>query len=217
MIDQANLPRTGDRTRPGERDDLSGWRDEDLLAAIRTGETEPFAELWRRYQPTVRRYAASLRGGRDADDVVADAFVKVLHAVRRGKGPVDNPVRYLMVAARTVSLDAGRSEARTAPVADEGEQDRTVLDRASGPEEARLDDDLRTAFGSLSPTWARVIWWTEVEGRDVHEVADALGISPPAASALAYRARRALRAAYCRPAAGSGRRTASASDTSGRH
>jgi DNA-directed RNA polymerase specialized sigma24 family protein len=65
-------------------------------------------------------------------------------------------------------------------------------------EHDRLDarDELMTAMSSLAPRWRHVLWLVEVEGRSMSEVGAELAIAPSAAAALAYRARKALRAAY---------------------
>jgi hypothetical protein len=55
---------------------------------------------------------------------------------------------------------------------------------------------IRAAYESLPERWRTVLWQVEVEGRKPQELADALGLSPNGVSALAYRARAALREAY---------------------
>jgi hypothetical protein len=55
---------------------------------------------------------------------------------------------------------------------------------------------IRAAYDSLPERWRTVLWQVEVERRKPQELAEALGLSPNGVSALAYRARAALREAY---------------------
>jgi hypothetical protein len=52
------------------------------------------------------------------------------------------------------------------------------------------------AFRSLPERWQTVLWYTEVEGMDPHEVAPLMGISANSVAALSYRAREGLRKAW---------------------
>ena len=166
--------------------------DEALIVAIRSGEPEAFAELYRRYEADARRFARSLVGASDVDDVVSEAFTKVLHALHADKGPRTEPLRYLMVAVRTTAFTVHRRRIRVAEVTE-----RLASERE--PQEALVnfsDEELLVAFRSLPDRWRQVIWWSEVEALSPTEIGDRLGLSASAASALAYRARRALRDAY---------------------
>ena len=51
-------------------------------------------------------------------------------------------------------------------------------------------------FGGLPERWQAVLWHTEVEGMDPHQVAPLIGLSPTGAAALWQRAREGLRAAW---------------------
>lgn len=168
------------------------WSDEDLLLLVRSGDPAAFGELYRRYEHEARRFARSLVSRDDVDDVVAESFTKMLRALNRGKGPQNHPVRYLMVTVRTTAASLHGRRARV---------DKTVVRLSNETDVGDLrfavdDTDLVEAFQSLQPRWRQVIWWTEIEGLGPAEVAEHLGLSPSAASALAYRARRALREAY---------------------
>ena len=58
------------------------------------------------------------------------------------------------------------------------------------------DEAAARAFHSLPERWQLVLWHVEVEGQRPAEVAPLLGVKANAVSALAYRAREGLRAAY---------------------
>lgn len=180
------LPRTADPVHLRD--------DEQLLLDVRAGEDEAYGEIYRRYAPQVRGFARSLVGGDEVDDVVADAFTKVLHALRAGNGPVTHPVRYLMVAVRSAANDHRARQAKDRNLA--GRLSRNGDPVVEEADDLYEDDQLVIAFRSLAPRWRQVIWWSEIEGRPPIDIGRRLGISAGAAAALAYRARRALRDAY---------------------
>ena len=75
------------------------------------------------------------------------------------------------------------------------------------------DEAASRAFHSLPERWQLVLWHLEVEGQQPAEVAPLLGVKANAVSALAYRAREGLRAAYltCTPPPTSPTRSAAGS------
>lgn len=170
----------------------AAWSEEELLLHVRCGDPAAFGELYSRLENDARRLARSLVDRDDVDDVVAESFTKMLRAIDRGKGPIDGAARYLMVTVRATAMTLYGRRTRQAKIADMVGGTPAEADPAFVVE----DQDLVQAFRSLQPRWRQVIWWTEVEGMRPAEVAVRLGINASAASALAYRARRALREAY---------------------
>jgi RNA polymerase sigma factor (sigma-70 family) len=180
--------------------------DRELLRRVRSGEDAAFAELFSRHAGVARGFA--LRYATDAaeaDDIAAEAFFRVLQAVRRGSGPEDNVRGYLLTVVRRLAAE-WRTRRRDVPVADE-ELSRRVdpdADQAGTRAEAHL---IARAFTSLPQRWRRVLWQVEVEGERPAVVAPRFGLSPNATAALARRAREGLRAAYLQahvpPASGS--------------
>lgn len=171
------------------------FHDRDLLAALRAGEDAAFGELFSRHADAVRRLARSLAADRaDAEDLTAEAFFRVLQAIRRGAGPVDNVRSYLLIVTRRVAWEWSERR-RDVPVSDE------VLSHRAGENpdtsgQAHERNLITRAFTSLPERWRSVLWKVEVEGERPAVVADNFGLSPNATAALARRARRGLRAAY---------------------
>ncbi|MGW4110769.1 RNA polymerase sigma factor [Actinosynnema sp. NPDC004786] len=169
--------------------------DRELLARVRAGDDGAFGELFTRHADAVRRFALRhVREHAEADDLTAEAFFRVLQAIRRGNGPTDHVRTYLLTVARRVAWEwSGRR--RDVPVEDE-ELSRRVEPfpdvTASRPEHALIS----RAFTSLPERWRTVLWRVEVEGERPAAVAPAYGLSPNAMAALARRAREGLRAAY---------------------
>lgn len=132
----------------------------------------------------------------DAEDAVADAFMRVLRALRAGSGPDQAFRPYLLTTVRHVCYDRTSRRGRESPTAS--------IDDAAGagePRHAPGADDANDpdralvleAFRRLPERWQTVLWHLDVEGETPIDVASILGLAPNAVSALAYRAREGLR------------------------
>ena len=169
--------------------------DRDLLARVREGDDSAYGELFSRHADAIRRFSLRhVREAAEADDLTAEAFFRMLQAIRRGSGPTDHVRTYLLTVARRVAWEwSGRR--RDVPVEDEelGRRVEPVGDNANRRAEHNL---ITRAFSSLPERWRVVLWRVEVEGERPATVAPHFGLSPNAMSALARRAREGLRAAY---------------------
>jgi RNA polymerase sigma factor (sigma-70 family) len=179
---------------PGEPLDVV-QDDRALLERLRAGEDSAFGELFARHSRAVRRLAFGLVQDRsEAEDLTAEAFFRVLQAIRRGAGPVDNVRAYLLIVARRVAWE-WRARRRDVPVSDEELTDRAGSDADTLGQSAERNLITR-AFTSLPERWRSVLWKVEVEGERPAVVATNFGLSANATAALARRARQGLRAAY---------------------
>jgi RNA polymerase sigma factor (sigma-70 family) len=167
--------------------------DAELLAQARQGDEAAFTELYVRHESAARRLASSYRRAGDPDDLVNEAFERVLTAIKRGAGPDEAFRAYLFVTLRRLAIDR---IARThddpvdeVPEPVRAEEQTEPLD----PSERQI---VLSAYESLPERWQAVLWQTAVEGRQPRELAPAFGMSANAAAALAYRAREKLRQAY---------------------
>jgi RNA polymerase sigma factor (sigma-70 family) len=174
-------------------DEVRGVSDVELLRLVRDGHDAAFGELFVRHANAVRGYALRCCADvAEAEDLAAEAFFRVLQAVRRGAGPADNMRAYLLTVVRRLAAEWNR---RDVPVADDelGRQvDAAVSTQASGADLQLI----ARAFTSLPRRWRAVLWRVEVEGERPAVVARHFGLSANATAALARRARRGLRAAY---------------------
>jgi RNA polymerase sigma factor (sigma-70 family) len=177
---------------------LSEASDDALLVAIRNGSHEAYAELYRRHEPEVRRFARSLVPADDVDDLTSEVFARMLQALRHRKGPVDHPIRYLMVTTRTSAISLRQRSRRQDDLRQHAGLRTAPVEELTFP----MDDDLVTAFSQLSDRWRNVLWWNVVEGLSPTEISERIGVAPAAVSALLYRAKQALRAAYHAQVAG---------------
>ena len=195
------IPDSGHRPRHRRPDDLAILPIGDLA-----GQT--YEELYVEHAPAARRVALSMVPRDVADDIVAEAFTRVLGAIRAGGGPGLAFRAYLLTAVRNTVNDWLRTSRRTTVVGDLGEdlEDRVpeenmgVARLSRGPEaeaEARAEARLvAQAFAHLPARWRAVLWQLEVEGKAPAAVAPMFGLSATAS-----------RPWPCGPAKGSGRPT----------
>lgn len=170
--------------------------DAQLLERTRAGDMSAFHALYRRHLSDARRVARIVSDvGEQADDIVAEAFDRVLAKVRAGTGPTDVLTPYLRIVVRRLAVDRHRAGARRGHPADPAMLDE--LPTADDMIAPQSDHDLvRAAYESLPERWQRVLWHTEIEGRPPATLVPALAGSPNAVAALAYRAREGLRQAF---------------------
>ncbi|PII99515.1 hypothetical protein BMH28_10435, partial [Leucobacter sp. OLCS4] len=164
-----------------------------LLEASRAGDTAAFAELWSRHSAAGRVAARSLAPHLDADDLVSEAYLKILALVRDGRGPTGafRPYLYRVIKTTAADMDRGSVEQDAEP-----EMVPTPESEIPGADEVFDHDTVARAFTTLNERWQAVLWYTEVEGLPPREIASILGVSPNGVSALAVRARKALRTAW---------------------
>lgn len=169
--------------------------DAELITAVRSGDTAAFGELFERHRAAASRLARQLLPGTESEDLVSEAFIKVLAQLQAGKGPDLAFRAYLLTAIRRLHVDRYRSVQRERTTYDEAELDREVefFDLAAAKFERGTASD---AFSSLPERWQLVLWHLDVEGQKPADVAPLLGMSANSVSALAYRAREGLRQAY---------------------
>lgn len=169
--------------------------DADLIAAVRGGDTQAYGLLFERHRQAASRLARHLIPGPDADDLVSEAFVRVLGVLQEGKGPDEFFRAYLLSSIRRLHLDRIRSNKRVRSTDDEAELDRAV--EFVDPAAMRFERSAAAeAFASLPERWQLVLWHLDVEGQKPADIAPLLGMSANSVSALVYRAREGLRQAY---------------------
>lgn len=145
-----------------------------LIVAVRHGDVRAYETLRRRHGGAARLLARQLsRSQAEVDDLVSEAFARVLETVRAGCGPEAAFRPYLLTEVRQLATAASA-------------EDVPGLDRKLA---AR-------AFACLPERWQMVLWHTAVEGESSAEVAPLLGLTPNGVSALVHRAYEGLRQAY---------------------
>jgi len=167
--------------------------DAELLERVRRGDKQAYGALWARHRRAGLSAARAITTAFDADDLVSEAFVRVLGAIERGNGPTAAFRPYLVTTIRSVAARWGAQPAELTP------EEFEAVDPASSDEAfaERFDQSLTVrAFNSLPQRWQEVLWYTEAERLPPRDVAALIGIKPNAVSALAKRAREGLRHAW---------------------
>ncbi|NRQ50865.1 RNA polymerase sigma factor [Aeromicrobium stalagmiti] len=172
--------------------------DEVLVERARQGDETAFAEIFRRHESMATRVARRMAPRDEVDDVVGEAFTSMLHQVRRGRGPREHVRAYLLACVRNEAMRRRRMQVHTQVTDDLGVLDRGVP-FAHGVMDPVERAPLALALSALSLRQQDVLWAMEVEGYRPSDLAPRLGVAPNTVSAIAYRARRALRSAYQEP------------------
>ncbi len=174
--------------------------DAELILEVRGGDLEAYGALYARHAAAARTLARQyVRVAADAEDIVAEAFDRVLRVLQHGGGPDLTFRAYLFTVVRRLAADVARGARRTRPTDDDGTFE-AALGRQVSSDDAALAGFDRTivalAYRSLPERWQAVLWYTEIENLAPAEIAPILGLTPNGVSALAYRAREGLRVGY---------------------
>src|SRR4051794_6037424 len=151
--------------------------DPELICRVREGDVDAYGMLFSRHVDAANRLARTLVPGPDADDLVSEAFVKVLNVLLGGGGPDVAFRAYLLTAVRRLHVDRMRSTQKATPTDDLSPYDRgvpfadTTIAGFEGGAAAK-------AFASLPERWQLVLWHLEVENQKPAEIAPLLGMTP---------------------------------------
>jgi RNA polymerase sigma factor (sigma-70 family) len=169
--------------------------DAELISRVRGGDVAAYGELFARHVEAARRLGRQLVRGTDVDDLVSDAFAKVLHVLQDGGGPDVAFRAYLLTSVRRLHIDRIRAAAKVQPSDDMAQFDNGIPFQDTAV--ASFDNGAAArAFASLPERWQLVLWHLEVEGQKPADIAPLLGMTANSVSALAYRAREGLRQAF---------------------
>ncbi len=168
--------------------------DLDLISAARSGDEEAVAELYVRHHDAAVRYARGLTDPTTAEDLVSEAFARLLESIQAGGGPEVAFRPYLLRTVHNVYVNHVRRDSRYTWVEDADALEAPVT--VDPVEERRESAVLAAAFASLPERWQAVLWHTVVESDDHTTVGRLLGLKANAVAALAFRARDGLREAY---------------------
>lgn len=174
--------------------DLVSASDDVLLSQTRQGDSRAFAELWSRHVASARAAARSVTQADDPDDIVSEAFTRILQAIRDGHGPRFAFRPYLLATVRNVAVTRGRTRAETS-LDEAGDIASPVLTETVLLESFN-SSVVSKAYKTLPRRWQEVLWYSEVEQMRTSEVGTLLGVPATNVPTLAYRAREGLRQAW---------------------
>lgn len=165
-----------------------------LVEAVRAGDPGAAESLYRELAPSIERFARALNP-HQADDLVSEAFSRILRVIRNGGGPERNVAGYLASTVRHLHQDWQRRESRETPASNQP----WVLDGMNAEDETVElveVDYAREAMAGLPSRWREVLWLVEVEQLGISQIAERFDMTPAAMSSLIYRAREGLRRGY---------------------
>ena len=148
---------------------------------------DPDSELFRWFAEEVQPHEAALRvwlrgrfpGLQDIDDVVQDAYARLLHT--RETGSIACPRAFLFVTARNLALNHLRHQRHEQPVGGEDVDPAGILDdRAAIPDSVAGAEDLRLliqAIESLPARCRQIVTLRKIYGLSQKKVAARLDLS----------------------------------------
>ena len=167
--------------------------DSAVIALVLDGDIEQFAELVRRYQVRLYRYAVSMVGDHDvASDMVQDAFIRAYTNLAACRDRERFRV-WLFRTLRNRCFDHLKDpRRRQVPI----EEAPPVPDQREGPEDrverARLRAELRNALDRLPAVQREAFMMHYVEGLSYEDMSGTLEASVSALKMRVLRAREAL-------------------------
>ena len=169
--------------------------DEDLVAAVASGDREAFGALYRRRRPDVYRFAMHMIGVPGAaEDVAQDVFMTVIHEARRYDPRRAGVVAWLLGIARNHARRR-LSERRYDPLPDADAEPRIDFDPADGLSRARQTAALRRALIALPIVYREAIVLCDLQELSYQEAAAAAGCAIGTVRSRLHRGRAMLTAA----------------------
>jgi RNA polymerase sigma factor (sigma-70 family) len=184
-----------------ELDDL------DLVAAVRAGDDRAFEALFLRYQPRIAAYVGGMvRDHGRAEDITQEVFMAALRRLRTDDEREILFRPWIYEIAKNKCIDAYRRGRNTTEVSFDadgqiGATDQGRLAAPGATPDATVEgkvafDNLRGAFGGLSPVHHEILVMREFEGLSYREIGDRLGMSRTAVESTLFRARKRLGEEY---------------------
>ena len=165
-----------------------------LVKAAQAGDATAFGQLYERYRDPVFRFCLSRTGAKhEAEDLVADVFIRAMEALDRYEDRGLPFLAYLLRIARNAAIDRSR---KTRP-------DMSIDELVNHPESAQNveaeaarsieRDTLFNAMSRLKPDYREVLLLRFVEGYGAADVGRMTGRSEGAVRTLQHRALDRLR------------------------
>ena len=160
------------------------------VARAAAGDVCAFEALYRAHLPRVYSLVRRMRGGRDADELTQDVFVRVWQKLSTFRGDASFTTWLHRLTVNVVIERFRAEQAKRQRLVD----DEAVFERLAAPCPPHdLPLDFESAMEQL-PDGAREIFVLhDVEGYKHREIATLLGISPGTSKAQLHRARMMLR------------------------
>jgi RNA polymerase sigma-70 factor, ECF subfamily len=168
--------------------------DDELVAAVATGDRHALALLYRRHAPWLAGRLAARTSSPDlAEEALQDTFLAAWRGARAYSGTGEVPAWLWGIARRRLASLARRQPRGSLPLEGAGER----ADPASGPEEAALGRDasarIRLAVAHLPDDQRAAIDAVVYRGQSIEEAARATGVAEGTIKSRLHRARLNIR------------------------
>jgi RNA polymerase sigma-70 factor (ECF subfamily) len=144
--------------------------DLELMAAIQDGEADALRELYRRYKDRAFGICVRVLGNRhDAEEILLDVFQEIWSRANRFDPNRSSAKTYILLLARSRSIDRVRVRRQNEPLTPEMMQDMT-----SDTAAAELDSDVSHAVRRLDSVYQQVLQLAFFDGYSHSQIADKL-------------------------------------------
>jgi RNA polymerase sigma-70 factor (ECF subfamily) len=172
--------------------------DEELVDRVRAGDTASFEVLMRRHNQRVYRVArAVLRGNRDAEDVMQQAYVNAFKTIGQFEGRATFSTWLTRIVLHEALRRRRRERADAVTLDSEPQRIERLPSTTPDPEHQAYTGELRAllerAIDSLPEAYRLVFMLREVEGLSTSETAASLELGNEAVKTRLHRARAMLR------------------------
>lgn len=178
-------------------------RDEPLVSAAKSGDHSAFAALCKRHSDKITRTVYRVtRNWHDAEDVLQDSFLKAFVHLNTFEGRSSFSSWLTRIALNSALMSLRKKRGVEIPIDDtrhdvEIWQTWELRDLKENPENGYIQSEraelLKKAILRLPPIFREVIQLRQAQDCSTREIAQALGISVPAAKTRLHRATTALR------------------------
>jgi RNA polymerase sigma-70 factor (ECF subfamily) len=163
---------------------------DDYVANAASGDVRAFEQLYHTHLPKVHSLVRRMSGGRDADELTQDVFVRVWQKLSSFRG--DSAFgTWLHRLAVNVVIERFRQETTRRQRMHDGEEIFETLPAPARSDDAGMDFD--AAIETLPDGARRVFVMHDIEGYKHHEIGTLLEISAGTSKAQLHRARMMLR------------------------
>jgi RNA polymerase sigma-70 factor (ECF subfamily) len=188
-----HLDSTDNIRDPTVRSGLSTMRefkDVDLVVLAQEGNSDAFAELYRRYSDGVVAYCARLLGNHEAaNDVLQASFLKALDQLASLRKPEAFRAWLFQIARNEAFMNLRQTRGNGEIQLDEVVEEATPLERLVELEAVQIAETLLSA---LKLEYREVLVLREYENLSYAEIAEITGDSVSSVKARIFKARRAM-------------------------
>jgi len=166
--------------------------DKDLLKSAKKFEPETLAYIYEELSPGIYRYAYRLLGSKqNAEDCVADIFLRFLSALEAGKGPNENLKSYLFRSAHNWIVDHYREHTKTeSEITDEYKDPKETVESLT-ENRIRIVETIK-ALEHITLDQKEIILLRYGEDLTIKQISGIVQKSPGGIKALLYRATNTL-------------------------